>query len=219
MLHYETVTPELKNVLETLMSAPVLDKFCLVGGTSLSLRCGHRFSVDINLFTDAPYDRIDFTPIEQYLEKTFPYYCKTDPTEIVGFGRSYYIGNTKEQAVKLDLFYTDPFIRNIELIDNIRIAHVEDIIAMKVDVVAREGRKKDFWDLHYLLDHYTIPQMISLHKERNPWTHDEKEILSNFVNFETADEMSDPVCFLNKDWDYIKIDFADVITSYENKKI
>jgi predicted nucleotidyltransferase component of viral defense system len=30
-------------------------------------------------------------------------------------------------------------------------ATVEEIIAMKLDVMQRGGRKKDFWDLHELL--------------------------------------------------------------------
>ncbi len=212
-LHYETITPELKSVLCALMANPLFEPFCLVGGTSLSLRYGHRFSVDIDLFTDAPYGSIDFLPLEQHLKQTYPYYYKTDKTEIVGFGRSYYVGESEEKAVKVDLFYTDPFIRKAEIIDNIRIAHVDDVVAMKIDVISRGGRKKDFWDLHYLLDVYSIQQMINLHEQRNEWSHDSKEIYSNLVNFEIADEMPDPVCFLSKEWDYIKMDFAELILS------
>ncbi|UZJ63260.1 nucleotidyl transferase AbiEii/AbiGii toxin family protein [Sphingobacterium sp. KU25419] len=33
-------------------------------------------------------------------------------------------------------------------------ATVEEIIAMKIDVVQRTGRKKDFWDIHALLSQY-----------------------------------------------------------------
>lgn len=39
--------------------------FRLVGGTALSLQLGHRMSVDIDLFTDAPYRSVDFTAIEK----------------------------------------------------------------------------------------------------------------------------------------------------------
>ncbi len=49
-LHYETVTPQLKNVLNQIMSNSIFNPFYLVGGTSLSLRLGHRKSVDIDLF-------------------------------------------------------------------------------------------------------------------------------------------------------------------------
>ena len=44
-----------------------LKLFRLVGGTGLSLYRGHRESVDIDLFTDAPYDSIDFDKIDSFL--------------------------------------------------------------------------------------------------------------------------------------------------------
>ena len=51
-LRYKTVTPLLKNTLQQLMSEPLFVPFRLVGGTNLSLRYGHRLSIDIDLFTD-----------------------------------------------------------------------------------------------------------------------------------------------------------------------
>jgi hypothetical protein len=35
-------------------------------------------------------------------------------------------------------------------LDNIRMATSEEITAMKIDVILRGGRKKDFWDVHEL---------------------------------------------------------------------
>jgi hypothetical protein len=47
-LHWETVAPILKNVLQDIISESVFQPFRLVGGTSLSLQLGHRMSVDID---------------------------------------------------------------------------------------------------------------------------------------------------------------------------
>jgi len=85
----------------------------------------------------------------------------------------------------LDLFYTDRFIHKIILIDGIRLATVEEILAMKVDVISRGGRKKDFWDIHELKDDYSLEKMIDLHRQRYPYTHNEDKIRSNFSNFKT----------------------------------
>lgn len=71
-LHYETVTPELKQVLLDLMSNSLFESFRLVGGTSLSLRYGHRMSIDIDLFTDAEYGSVDFCLLEQSLLQNYP---------------------------------------------------------------------------------------------------------------------------------------------------
>ena len=59
-LHFNTVTPLLKTILEDLMKAEEFESFRLVGGTALSLYYGHRMSVDIDLFSDAEYGSLDF---------------------------------------------------------------------------------------------------------------------------------------------------------------
>lgn len=70
MLYYNTVTDPLKDSLITLMSSPVFEPFLLVGGTALSLQIGHRVSVDIDLFADAPYGSIDFEKINEFIVNT-----------------------------------------------------------------------------------------------------------------------------------------------------
>src|SRR5476651_1126373 len=142
MLYFSTVVPLLETTLKTLMQTDVFDDFRLVGGTSLSLQLGHRMSDDIDLFTDAMYGSIDFGRIDSYLKSVFPYvHSSYDKT--VSMGEAFRIGNSFYDAVKLDLFYTDPFIRDIVVIDGIRMANIEDVIAMKIEVVQRGGRKKD----------------------------------------------------------------------------
>jgi hypothetical protein len=88
-------------------------------------------------------------------------------------------------------------------------ATVEEIIAMKVDIVQRGGRKKDFWHLHELLAKYSIKQMIALHKQRFEWTHNAPLLLNNFKNFIAADLDFDPICLKTKEWIFIKEDFEE----------
>lgn len=210
-LHYNTVMPTLKDILHQLMKESLFNPFVLVGGTNLSLRFGHRLSEDIDLFTESPYNSLNFKAFENYLRTSFHYYECNDKGSIVGMGRSYYIGKSKEESIKLDLMYTDPFIGDVETIDGVRMASIDDIVAMKMDVVSRGGRKKDFWDLHLLLNHYSLPQMFSLHKSRYEWTHDKVELTEKFTDFSIADEMPDPVCLLSKNWDNIKLDLIEVL--------
>jgi len=208
-LQYKTVTPLLKKILHQLMEEPLFTPFRLVGGTNLSLRYGHRLSIDIDLFSDSEYRSLDFSSFERYLHSQFSYYDCNDKGSIVGMGRSYYIGNSEEDCVKVDLMYTDSFIGNIEILDGIRMASVDDIVAMKMNVVSRGGRKKDFWDLHYLLNRYSLSEMFSLHKTRHELEHEEVELLHNFTNYSIADKMPDPICLLGKNWDDIKLDLIE----------
>ena len=207
-LHYITTGQQMQRILKTLMKAKEFDAFRLVGGTALSLHRGHRESLDIDLFSDATYDSIDFKAIESFLSNTFSY-VDTNDYKIVGLGKSYYVGNSEEDCVKLDLFYTDEFIQDFLLIDGIRLATVEEIIAMKIDVISRGGRKKDFWDIHELKEDYSIGKMLALHKQRYPFNHDEDQIRRNFSNFQIADDDFSPICLKGKHWEIIKLDMID----------
>jgi len=123
-------------------------------------------------------------------------------------GKSYLVGSDAINVVKVDFYYTDPFIQPELNVGIYRLATIEEIIAMKIDVIQRGGRKKDFWDLHELLDKYSISRMISLHRLRYPYSHEEDVIRANFVNFDRADEELDPICLKGKYWEYIKEDFV-----------
>jgi hypothetical protein len=213
-LHWKTVTPLLQSGLKKLMKEPLFEKFRLAGGTSLGLQIGHRMSIDIDLFTDAEYGSIDFSKIDDYLRDEFLYVSPAKLLEIIGMGASYTVGLTRQDSFKLDIYYTtDPFIFPIINIEGVRLASKEELAAMKIDVVQRGGRKKDYWDLHALLDSYSISQMIELHAKRYPFTHDKALIIRNFTNFISADEDFDPICLSGKHWEIIKLDLAELVDS------
>lgn len=57
MLHLEAVQPNIIPLLKRLFGLAELQGFSLVDGTALSLRYGHRSSVDLDLFTGGNLDR------------------------------------------------------------------------------------------------------------------------------------------------------------------
>ena len=70
-LQYQTVKPVLRSTLERLMEIDEFKPFRLVGGTSLSLRYGHRMSDDIDLFTDVEYGSLDFLIFKIFCAESF----------------------------------------------------------------------------------------------------------------------------------------------------
>lgn len=211
-LHLNTVSDLLWDTLNQLMSLQEFDSFRLVGGTSLSLQLGHRESVDIDLFTDAPYGSIDFDNLESILINTFPY-VDSSSVNMVGMGKSYFIGNNENELVKLDLFYTDPFVFPCIVESNVRFSSVEEIAAMKFEVIAQGGRKKDFWDIHELLNTYTLDEMIDFYLKRNPYGYSKSELLTQIIDFSVAEDDFTPNCYKGKVWELIKLDFEDLIES------
>ena len=209
-LYLNTVSNLLWDSLNLLMTLKEFDSFRIVGGTSLSLQLGHRESVDIDLFTDATYGSIDFDMLEAALNKTFSYVDKSS-YGAVGMGRSYFIGNTKKELVKLDLYYTDTFVFPYITEKNIRFSRLEEVAAMKFEVIGQGGRKKDFWDIHELLETFTLDQMIDFYLKRNSYGHSKTELLTKIIDFSTAEDDFIPNCFRDKDWEIIKLDFEELI--------
>lgn len=79
----------------------------------------------------------------------------------MSFGRSYYVGKSEDEYVKVDLMYSDPFLEDAEVIDGIRMAGVKDIVAMKMHVVSQGGRKKGFLGLTQAFE--------GIYPPRNDW--------------------------------------------------
>ena len=209
-IYKNTVSESLWEVLLRLMTFEELASFRLIGGTSLSLMLGHRISVDIDLFTDAEYGSIDFEILDQKIRSSFQY-VEHGSGGNRSMGKSYYIGNNQSDLVKLDLFYTDPFVFPIVEYHGIRLSRLEEIIAMKLEVIGHSGRKKDFWDLHELMDIFSWPEMFEFYKKRYPYNYSKEEIKTKLTDFEKADRDFDPICLKNKYWELIKLDIAESI--------
>ncbi len=160
MLYLETVEPRTFSVLERLMRIEILQPFSLVGGTALSLRYGHRTSIDLDLFNHTQFDH------DKIISALINEFGKTYRTESksVRWGIFCYL-----EDIKVDIeFYPHALIRGIVISDNIRMYSDEDIIAMKLNAILGRGSKKDFWDLYELLHHYSLLEMIHSHQTKYP---------------------------------------------------
>lgn len=211
MIYWNTVSPLLKRVLEDLMTEPLFNNFNLVGGTALSLQIGHRMSVDIDLFTNSEYGSIDFKNLRSFFENKYPF-CDSRNLDNVAFGTYFIVGNSKDDCIKVDLYYTDNFVYDLIVIENIRMVSQKEIIAMKLEVIINIDRKKDFWDLHFFLSHFSIDEMILFYELRYPYN-DSSKIKKKLIYFENAEKETDPNCLLNKSWDNIKLDFIEKLQS------
>ena len=211
MMHWNTVHENLQRVLRDIMNESIFDPFRLVGGTALSLQWGHRMSVDIDIFSDQTYGTIDFVSLGKWFQHKFQYVDVHD-FESTRLGTSLFLGQNSHEAIKVDIYHCDPFIRPTLIEDGVRMAADQDIIAMKLDIIGRNrnqgGRKKDFWDLHKAQDFFPLNVMMELYHERYPYGHSTGELLNGLINFSYADEDFEPICLHGKHWKLIKNDFV-----------
>ena len=95
MLYFKTVEPGTLSILKELMELSSMESFSLVGGTSLSLRYGHRSSEDLDLFF---HENFDYFVIVKSLEDKFKqrFVYKHQQTQ---FGIFCFIDNIKVDIV------------------------------------------------------------------------------------------------------------------------
>lgn len=94
---------------------------------------------------------------------------------------------------------------------NIRLSQLEEIAAMKLEVIGNGGRKKDFWDIHALLEHFSINEMLEFYIKRNPYAYTVEEIKSQLVNFDKAENDFEPICLYGKYWELVKLDIEEKV--------
>ena len=209
-LHYQTVSPVLVDCLHKLMAHPAFKDFYLVGGTSLALQRGHRLSIDIDLFTCVPYGEMNTTKIEAALLEMFPYTDRTEELHHSQMVYSMYVGDSKEDCVKLDLCYDDPLIFSLIEIDGLRIASEKEIAAMKIQAITQTvQRRKDFWDIHELLESYTLSEMVDWGIQRYPWSVTKESVKDGIERLPNIKDFTEVVCVKGKYWEFIIEDLLD----------
>ena len=188
-LYYNTVSTPLLSILRRLMSAEVLNDFRLVGGTALALQRGHRMSVDIDLFTDLDYADMPVAAMREYLEKEFPIHKGTESMDMPANGYHIFLSEGQEPPIKVDFFYTEPFIFPAIEEDGLRIADQREIAAMKLGVIGNQiYRQKDYWDVHDLLEDYSLSEMIQWALQRDPYSFTKEDIIKGLQQVNQVEE-------------------------------
>jgi hypothetical protein len=191
-LHRESVSPELWDLLVRLMETPLLAGFFLAGGTGLALHCGHRKSVDLDLFTAESFDA---DHLAYCLQEEFNLRQGVVKANTV-------LGWIDGIRVDCMAHRYDPIAKSIEL-DGIRVLSIEDIAAMKLNAIANRGSKKDFWDLHELMQHYSREALLGFFETKYPQS-SRWSLEKSLVYFEDAESDPDPICLQGRNWAKIK---------------
>lgn len=215
-LHYETISPSLLDILKKLMQSDVFHDFRLVGGTALALQRGHRRSVDIDLFTDLEYGDMPITAMREFLEGEFLIHNGTETMTRNDAGYHIYLSEGKEPPIKVDFFYTEPFVFPILAKDGLRFADQREIAAMKLSVIGNHiYRQKDYWDIHDMLENYTLSEMIQWALKRDPYTITENDIIEGLKQVDKVKESREGIVSL-KPLEYWELKVVDLLEETEN---
>ncbi len=196
-LFLNAVQPELATLLKRLMGLDCLKDFYLVGGTALALRLGHRISVDIDLFSSDGFDAKDLS---------------AQLIDTVGMKQAESLRNTVRgnvDGIKMEyIAHQYPLLEAVETIEGIRLASLKDLAAFKGNAIANRGAKKDFWDVHALLKHYSREELIKFcgkkYQGESMWN-----LEKSLVYFDDAELDPDPRDLQGLTWVDIKRDLIE----------
>ena len=192
MLHFETIEPATLGLLRKLQDLPILKDCRLVGGTSLALQIGHRKSVDLDFF-----GKVEVLPEE--LEEELRRFGNLEVRKNSGNIHLFVLNGIHIDIVNFPYPWQHEAIKE----DGLRLAHIEDIAAMKITAVIGRGTKKDFIDIATLLDMYSLDQILSFYKEKYP-NPSIFMALKSLSYFDDAEEQPMPYMFSSITWEEVK---------------
>lgn len=177
-MFYNILDEERLNILPLLKIFK--EDFYLAGGTALALQLGHRDSVDFDFFSK---NNIDTEELFKKLENIFKEYKirkvqeeKNTLTIIAG------------ENVKISFFtYEYQLLKPLIEEQYLNLASAEDIACMKLSAIVSRSTEKDYIDLYFILQKYSLSSLLELAQEKFPSV-DKNLILKSLVYFDDITE-------------------------------
>lgn len=195
MLHHEAVNPNTLVLIKDIMAIPLPERFRLVGGTALALQIGHRRSYDIDFFSDESFESDEILSL---LKKKF---------RITLLRQTKASANITIKKIKVDFVCSPyPWLKKSKVSEAIKMAALEDIAAMKLLAITNRGRKRDFFDLWFLLKEFSFKELVGFFQNRYN-DHELFMLTQSLAYFTDAEKDEDPKLLKEKiSWEKVKED-------------
>lgn len=202
----EVINKKTKRLLVELAKSGLIKDFYLAGGTALALQYGHRKSIDLDWFSR---DSFKTVKLKKDLTKFGKMTIDSEETDTL---------NLNLEGVKIS-FLGYPYKPLFPFLEwkGAKIADYRDIACMKLDAVSSRGSKKDFIDLYFFLQDYSLSDLFKLFdKKYKNIQYNKLHILKSLVYFTDADNEPMPVMLKKIDWQKVK-DFFQRLVEKEIK--
>jgi hypothetical protein len=193
-LHTHTVAESTLSLLHRLQKIPLLSELRLVGGTALALQIGHRNSIDLDFFGTMNFSREE---LELELKKSGMHTSVKSESKLIKI--------TEIEGIKVDFVdyssvrWIEPAIESNDLC----LAGLKDIGAMKISAITGRGSRKDFIDLFFLLQKFELEQIIEFYKQKYD-TNSIFHVIRSLTYFDDAEEEPQPKMYLPFHWEEAK---------------
>jgi len=149
-MHAGTLSKSAQAALAVLGTSGIFKSSYLAGGSALALHLGHRRSYDFDFYTQKNIRAEDIASQLGELGN-FKTTLLEPPHTLLG----------EFQGVKLSIFrYNYPLIEKVSTFQNIALASLADISAMKLSAITGRATKRDYVDLYLLAIRFSLEQIF-----------------------------------------------------------
>jgi hypothetical protein len=195
MMHPKVLSRQAWKTVQSLSKDGWLEDWTLAGGTGLALQLGHRYSEDLDLFSDGPFEPMGLAESLANVGRVRVQQAAagTLHLELDGLRMSFLRTETS-------------FLFDGTRYRGLTVADPRDIAVMKVIAIGGRGSRKDFVDLFFYLRNLgTLDQVLSLVHERfETADFNTYHLLKSLVYFEDAEQEPMPNMILPISWDSVK---------------
>lgn len=156
------LAPHTKQLFESVSKLDCIKPYLLVGGTALSLQIGTRQSEDLD-FMRWRVSKTEKMEVAWYqIEKELATVGNIQHKDILDIDHVEYLVS----GVKFSFYacpkYT-PVVKSVDFLNNLKLADVKSIGAMKMEVMLRRSNFRDYYDIYSILKSgVSINDLISL---------------------------------------------------------
>lgn len=171
-----------------------LDSFYLSGGTALSLHLGHRESEDLDFFS-----KESFSPLE--IENQLVKFGSLAGTEFAKGTLNTFLNEVNLQFLK----YAYELLEEMVDWNGVKVSSVIDIACTKLQTIGARRSKKDFVDIYFLLQEYSLSELFEAMKQKYPQVdYSQTHILKSLVYFTDAESQPMPRMHKQVEWSQVK---------------
>ena len=206
----KTLLPDTFRAIKLVSDITEIKQAYLAGGTALALQIGHRISVDLDFFTQHKFNELELSTKLTSLPK----FVQNGTTQWTVWG--------KIDQTKLSIFYYKyPMLEQTVSFENLQLASLADIAAMKINAIESRGTRRDFVDIYFLSKKYTLEEMLSFYQKKYSVLEDHLySILRSLDYFEDAEqEKQMPQMITNVNWEEIKEYFRNETHRLTERKL
>lgn len=197
--HWEALTPKTRDAFHVCAQLPFIRTFYLAGGTGIALHLGHRFSVDLDFFTDRT-ESVD-GKLRTQLKKRF-----RDPSlELIHDKDATFVAKWQGVGISFFELYEQPLVERPINVEGILLAGLGDIGALKLSAVFSRATRKDLVDLYYILQIISLDELFQIAAKKFPRTPSfSVTALLALGYFEDADKLPMPQMIDKTTWTQMK---------------